>query len=295
MLAAIESLLSAVHRRRHDDTSTIPTPSWSRWASATSCAVLRRHRGDGARGRERRRTSDRARAPPFAGGAHAVVVLVAMLALAPLIAYVPMASLAALMVYVAWNMPSWHNFVGIVRVAPKSDVPSAADLLPADRADRHVVSVSSDSCWPRCVHAPHVRADGVASPLDASQEGGIDQRPEGGAALRDQRPVFSARAEALRALSIRSKDESRCGHPPWPCARHRRHRLVALENTISGALKARRDVILAGPLPKPRRSSTRQAREEVCRAAHRADIDAAVALAGGCWPIARRRGVTVAP
>jgi SulP family sulfate permease len=53
---------------------------------------------------------------------HAVVVLAAVLALAPLISYLPMAALAALLLLVAWNMSEAKHFFHIVRVAPKSDV-----------------------------------------------------------------------------------------------------------------------------------------------------------------------------
>ena len=53
---------------------------------------------------------------------HAATVLVAVLALAPLIAYVPMASLAALLLLVAWNMAEVKAFFRIARLAPKSDV-----------------------------------------------------------------------------------------------------------------------------------------------------------------------------
>jgi len=53
---------------------------------------------------------------------HAGVVLAAVLAAAPLISYLPMASLAALLVVVAWNMSEAKHFVHILRVAPKSDV-----------------------------------------------------------------------------------------------------------------------------------------------------------------------------
>jgi sulfate permease, SulP family len=48
--------------------------------------------------------------------------IAAVLALAPFLAYLPMASLAALLLIVAWNMSERHHFVHIVRVAPKSDV-----------------------------------------------------------------------------------------------------------------------------------------------------------------------------
>ncbi len=53
---------------------------------------------------------------------HAAVVLLAMLILAPLVAYVPMASLAALLLLVAWNMSESGNFIRMARIAPRSDV-----------------------------------------------------------------------------------------------------------------------------------------------------------------------------
>ncbi|MDO9280492.1 MAG: C4-dicarboxylic acid transporter DauA, partial [Pseudomonadota bacterium] len=59
---------------------------------------------------------------PFAAVTHALVVLAAMLFLAPLVAYIPMASLAALLLLVAWNMSEIHHFVGVVRIAPRGDV-----------------------------------------------------------------------------------------------------------------------------------------------------------------------------
>jgi SulP family sulfate permease len=48
-------------------------------------------------------------------------VLVAVIVLAPLIGYLPMAGLAALLLLVAWNMCELPHFVHILRVAPRSD------------------------------------------------------------------------------------------------------------------------------------------------------------------------------
>ncbi|MFN0243760.1 MAG: C4-dicarboxylic acid transporter DauA [Planctomycetota bacterium] len=59
---------------------------------------------------------------PVASFLHAVFVLAAVLALAPYLAWLPMASLAALLLIVAWNMSEARHFIHIVRVAPKSDV-----------------------------------------------------------------------------------------------------------------------------------------------------------------------------
>src|SRR4051812_40593345 len=59
---------------------------------------------------------------PLATVFHAGVVPAAVLAAAPLISSLPMASLAALLVIVAWNMSEAKHFVHMLRVAPKSDV-----------------------------------------------------------------------------------------------------------------------------------------------------------------------------
>jgi len=59
---------------------------------------------------------------PVASFVHALFVLLAMLALAPLLGYLPMASLAALLLVVAWNMSDARHFVHTLRVAPRSDV-----------------------------------------------------------------------------------------------------------------------------------------------------------------------------
>jgi SulP family sulfate permease len=52
---------------------------------------------------------------PFAGMFHALFVLVFMLGLGPLIARVPLASLAAVLAVVAWNMSERERFVQLLR------------------------------------------------------------------------------------------------------------------------------------------------------------------------------------
>ena len=59
---------------------------------------------------------------PIATVVHSAVVLLAVLLLAPLISYLPMAALAALLMMVAWNMSEARHFLHVLRVAPKSDV-----------------------------------------------------------------------------------------------------------------------------------------------------------------------------
>jgi SulP family sulfate permease len=58
---------------------------------------------------------------PIAAMTHALTVLAAVIVLAPLIGYLPMAGLAALLLLVAWNMSEVKHFGHILRVAPRSD------------------------------------------------------------------------------------------------------------------------------------------------------------------------------
>jgi SulP family sulfate permease len=48
---------------------------------------------------------------PIAGMVHALTLLVVMLVAAPLAANVPLAALSAILMFVAWNMGEWHQFV----------------------------------------------------------------------------------------------------------------------------------------------------------------------------------------
>lgn len=59
---------------------------------------------------------------PLAAVFHALFILVVLLALAPLLGYMPMAALAALLLLVAWNMSEIKHFRHIFRVAPGSDI-----------------------------------------------------------------------------------------------------------------------------------------------------------------------------
>jgi SulP family sulfate permease len=58
---------------------------------------------------------------PFAALVHAATVLLAVLALAPLLGRLPLSSLAALLLMVAWNMSELEHCGHILKVAPLSD------------------------------------------------------------------------------------------------------------------------------------------------------------------------------
>ncbi len=58
---------------------------------------------------------------PVAGVIHVLVLLLIYIFLMPLINYVPMACLAAVLVVVSYNMSGWRTIVGLLK-APKSDI-----------------------------------------------------------------------------------------------------------------------------------------------------------------------------
>jgi SulP family sulfate permease len=122
MLGAIESLLSAVvadgmARTKHDPdaellglgVANVVVPFFGGIPATGAIARTATNFRSGGR-------------TPVASMVHAVTLLLIVLLLAPLIAYVPMASLAALLLVVAWNMSEAEHFLHTVKVAPRSDV-----------------------------------------------------------------------------------------------------------------------------------------------------------------------------
>lgn len=59
---------------------------------------------------------------PLAAIIHGLFILLAILFLAPLLAYIPMASMAALLIMVAWNMSEAKHFIRTLKIAPANDV-----------------------------------------------------------------------------------------------------------------------------------------------------------------------------
>lgn len=121
MLGAIESLLSAVVAdgmagTRHDANqeligqglANIVAPLFGGFAATGAIARTATNIRNGANS-------------PLAGIVHAATLLAVLLFLAPLAAYIPLASLAAILFVVAWNMSEVHRFGHILGHAPTAD------------------------------------------------------------------------------------------------------------------------------------------------------------------------------
>lgn len=59
---------------------------------------------------------------PIAGIVHSITLLIILLVLMPTAALIPMTTLAAVLIVVAWNMCDWSAFFRLVKKAPKSDI-----------------------------------------------------------------------------------------------------------------------------------------------------------------------------
>lgn len=121
LLGAIESLLSAVVAdgltgKTHDPDSELLAQGVGNLLAPFLGGIA----ATGAIARTATNIRSGARSP-IAAMVHSLFVLVSMLALAPLLGYLPMAALAALLLLVAWNMSEVHHFARMFRRAPRSD------------------------------------------------------------------------------------------------------------------------------------------------------------------------------
>jgi len=122
MLGAIESLLCAVvldgmTGKKHSANSellgqgigNIVTPFWG---GITATAAIARSAANLKAGAQ----------SPIAAMVHACVVLIALVALSGLLAYLPMAAMAALLMVVAWHMSEAPKALHLLRTAPNSEI-----------------------------------------------------------------------------------------------------------------------------------------------------------------------------
>jgi sulfate permease, SulP family len=122
VLGAIESLMSAVVADgmaggRHDPNSELIALGIGNML----CPFFGGIAATGALARTATNIRAGARSP-LAAAMHAIFILACTIALAPLVSYLPMAALAALLIIVARNMSEARHFFRLARVAPKHDV-----------------------------------------------------------------------------------------------------------------------------------------------------------------------------
>ncbi|MDB4935547.1 MAG: ychM [Labilithrix sp.] len=254
MLAAIESLLSAVIA--DGMTNTKHDPNAELVALGIGNVVAPFFGGIAATGAlARTATNVRAGArSPLASVTHAVLVLLSILLLAPLVSYVPMASLAALLLLVAWNMSEVRHFAHLVRVAPRSDVLVLVSCFLLTVFFDMVVAVSVGFMMAAVLFMKRMSdLTETRLTLDASEDAPI-KAPKGVLVYEINGPLFfGASQNAMSTLGAVRGDSFRVlilhlGRVPVIDATG----FVALENAIDSVIRQKKHVVLAGPLPRPR-------------------------------------------
>lgn len=121
ILAAVESLLSAVVADGMiSDTHDSNMELIAQGVANITCGLFGGLPATGAIARTAANVKSGGRSP-ISGMIHAITLLITMLVLMPLAKMIPMTTLAAILIIVAYNMSSWRAFLALLK-APKSDV-----------------------------------------------------------------------------------------------------------------------------------------------------------------------------
>jgi len=122
VLAAVESLLSCVVadgmiNSRHNSNTELIAQGAGNIASGLFGGIP----ATGAIARTAANIKNGGRTP-IAGMIHAVTLALVMVVLMPYAALIPMPTIAAILMMVAYNMCGWRQFVAIIKTSPKSDI-----------------------------------------------------------------------------------------------------------------------------------------------------------------------------
>jgi SulP family sulfate permease len=255
MLGAIESLLSAVIAdgmtgTRHDPDAeliglglgNIVAPFFGGIAATGALARTATNVRSGARS-------------PVSAVVHSLVVLSAVLLLAPLVSYVPMASLAALLLVVAWNMSELKHAVYMLRVAPRSDVVVLLLCFFLTVFFDMIVAVSVGVVLAALLfmrRAAELTSARILYGAEAGRESQLELAP-GVVLFEIAGPLFFGAAQNAMSALDAVGEKTRVvllalGNVPSIDATG----LVALESALRRLRASKKQVVLSGPLPQPR-------------------------------------------
>jgi SulP family sulfate permease len=190
---------------------------------------------------------------PIAAVVHSLIVLLAILLLAPLVAYVPMASLAGLLLLVAWNMSEIRHFVNILRIAPKSDVLVLLLCFVLTVVFDMVIAVSVGVVLAALLFMKRTAELTHSRILDGTRNESEHELVPGVALYEIAGPLFFGAAQnAMGAMGSVASDTRvvvlALGGVPSIDATG----FVALESALARLHAQKKSVVITGPLPQPR-------------------------------------------
>ena len=254
MLGAIESLLSAVVAdgmtgKRHDPDAELVGQGLANMVAPFFGGIA----ATGALARTATNVRAGARSP-LASVTHAIVVLASVLALAPLVAHLPMASLAALLALIAWNMLEVRHVEHMLRVAPRSDVFVLVTCYLLTVVFDMTLAVGVGVVLASFLFMNQMAEITQSRVLEAEQNGETDRVLPPGVALYEITGAlfFGAAKNAMLALDAIGSNVRIVVIGLGRVGVIDASGLVALESALDRLERTRRFVIIAGPLPEPR-------------------------------------------
>jgi SulP family sulfate permease len=281
MLGAIESLLSAVvadgmGRTKHDPDAELI----GQGVGNLVCPFFGGIPATGALARTATNYRSGGRSPVSAM-VHAITVLAAVLALAPLIAHLPMAALAALLLLVAWNMSEAKHFVHVVRVAPRSDIVVLLVCFGLTVAFDMVISVSVGVVLAALLFMRRMARLTRAKLIQGSHDALPKTLPEGLFVYDIDGPLFVGAAQKAMATLSAIADKAKVvvfrmeDIPDMDASG-----LVALESALAELDRNKALAVLVGIQKQPRRLlRTARIKSRFPRVRVRPDLAAALATA----------------
>jgi SulP family sulfate permease len=197
---------------------------------------------------------------PLAAAFHALFLLLALLFLAPVLGRLPLASMAALLLTVAWRMAEGKHFFHILRVAPRSDVAVLLACFSLTVLFDMVVGVTVGVVLAALLLMGRMSEVFRTRALVSGDEGAHPALPRGAVVYEIAGPLFFGAAQkAIQALQFVG-DHSRVvildvhSVPVLDITG-----LVALESAIARLHHRKALVILSGVQPQPARVLARSA------------------------------------
>jgi len=219
---------------------------------------------------------------PFAAAMHAVFLLACTIVLAPLVAYLPMAGLAALLIVVARNMSEARHFARLLRIATRSDVLVMLTCFTLTVVFDMVIAVSVGVVLAALLFMRRM-AESTTVVLESPQELGLSiELPPGVRLYEVAGPMFFGAAKsAMEVIATvgRGSDHTfvfNMQHVPTIDVTG----LVALESVLDRLYRSKIKVIFAGLAPEVSAMLDRAGiKRDPGRLAYAPDVETAISMA----------------
>ena len=208
MLGAIESLLCAVvldgmSGRRHSANSellgqgigNIITPFFG---GITATAALARSAANYKAGAQ----------SPLSAMVHALVLLLALVLLAPVLSYLPMAALAALLLMVAWNMSEAPKALHLLKTAPRSDIWVFITCFSLTVLFDMVIAITTGILLATVLFVKEIAQMSKVTDISNQRKQVEQALPDGWQVLKISGPLFFAAADRIFADIARLSEQS---------------------------------------------------------------------------------------